>query len=95
VLPDRVAAVLEGHPDVGGAVVLGVADDRLGAVPVALVEPRPGTSADPGPILDRARATLAGYEVPAELHVTPELPRTISGKVDLRAAEALLGRIRA
>ena len=33
---------------------------------------------------------LAGYEVPAEVRIVDELPRTDSGKVDLSAVTALL-----
>jgi long-chain acyl-CoA synthetase len=90
VLPDRVARVLERHADVRGAVVLGVPDARLGAVPVALVEPRPGAAPDAAAILAAARESLAGYEVPVSLHVVAALPRTASGKPDLAATA--LGR---
>ena len=40
VRPDDVRAALEAHPAVRGAAVIGVADARLGAVPVAVVELR-------------------------------------------------------
>jgi acyl-CoA synthetase (AMP-forming)/AMP-acid ligase II len=90
VLPDRVRGVLEQHPAVRGAVVLGVPDARLGAVPVALVELRQDAAASPADITALATGSLAGYEVPAGLYIVPELPRTPSGKVDLRGAEELL-----
>jgi acyl-CoA synthetase (AMP-forming)/AMP-acid ligase II len=95
VLPDRVRTVLEGHPDVRGAVVLGVPDERLGAVPAALVELRAGATADGPAIARETSSSLAGYERPTEVHVVPELPRTPSGKVDLRAAAELLDKVRA
>ncbi len=90
VLPDHVRSVLESHPDVRGAVVLGVPDDRLGEVPVALVELRHGAVADTAALREAASRSLAGYEVPKEIHIVRELPRTTSGKVDLPAAKALL-----
>ena len=42
VLPEVVRTALERHPDVRGAAVIGRTDRRLGAVPVAAVELRPG-----------------------------------------------------
>jgi acyl-CoA synthetase (AMP-forming)/AMP-acid ligase II len=94
VLPDRVATILERHPDVRAAVVIGLPDERLGAVPAALVELRPGAAGDVAAIMELAADSLAGYELPVELRFTPELPRTASGKVDLRATEELLRRIK-
>jgi len=93
VLPDHVQAVLERHPDVRGAVVLGVPDARLGAVPVALVELRPGATADGAAIRAWASGSLAGYEVPTEIHIVDNLPRTVSGKVDLVQARQLLDKV--
>lgn len=37
--------------------------------------------------------SLAGYERPIAIHVVDELPLTPSGKVDLRAAAALLEEV--
>jgi acyl-coenzyme A synthetase/AMP-(fatty) acid ligase len=88
--PDDVRAALERHPRVRGAAVVGVPDARLGAVPVAAVELRPGP--EPVAVADlaeHASAVLARYEVPAEIRVVAELPRTPSGKVDLAAARKL------
>ena len=89
--PDHVRAALEGHPGVRGAAVVGRADARLGAVPVAVVELRDGrepVTADD--LLAHAAATLARYELPAEIRIVDALPRTPSAKVDLAAVSALL-----
>ena len=43
-LPAEVAAVLESHPAVREAAVVGLPDERLGHVPVAAVELREGAS---------------------------------------------------
>ena len=92
VRPDDVRAVLERHPGVRAAAVVGRADRRLGAVPVAAVERRP----DAGPVtadelLTFAATRLARYELPVELRIVDQLPRTPSAKVDLAAVSALLG----
>jgi acyl-coenzyme A synthetase/AMP-(fatty) acid ligase len=89
--PDDVRAALERHPRVRGAAVVGLPDSRLGAVPVAAVELRPGP--EPVAVADlaeHASAVLARYEVPAEIRIVAELPRTPSGKVDLAAVRQLL-----
>jgi acyl-CoA synthetase (AMP-forming)/AMP-acid ligase II len=89
---EDVRAALERDPRVRGAAVVSRADARLGAVPVAAVELRRGAgevTADD--LLATASTVLARYELPAELRVVDELPRTPSGKVDLLAIRTLLG----
>jgi acyl-CoA synthetase (AMP-forming)/AMP-acid ligase II len=90
VLPEDVKAALERHPAVRGAAVVRHDDRRLGAVPVAAVELRRNhstvSSAD---LLAHVAGTLARYELPTEVRVVAELPRTESGKVDLGAVEAM------
>jgi acyl-CoA synthetase (AMP-forming)/AMP-acid ligase II len=90
--PEDVRAALERDPRVSGAAVVSRADARLGAVPVAAVELRPGAPATtPDDLLTAAANVLARYELPAELRVVGELPRTPSGKVDLTAVRELMG----
>ncbi|ROO85165.1 acyl-CoA synthetase (AMP-forming)/AMP-acid ligase II [Actinocorallia herbida] len=88
--PDQVRAVLERHPSVRAAAVLGVPDPRLGEVPVAVVETRPGHPPDPVALLAHAADHLARYELPARVEFVTALPRTASRKVDLPATRALL-----
>jgi acyl-CoA synthetase (AMP-forming)/AMP-acid ligase II len=90
VLPDTVRTALESDPRVLGASVVGRDDERLGAVPVAAVELRPGAGAvTPDELLAAASKVLARYELPDELMVVDALPRTPSGKVDLTAVRDL------
>lgn len=90
VLPDVVRNALERHPDVRGAVVVGRPDARLGAVPVGAVELRPGAATNEADLVEFAGKLLAPYEIPVEIAVLGELPRTDSGKVDLVAASGIL-----
>ena len=90
VRPDDVRAALERHPRVRGAAVVARSDPRLGAVPVAAVELRCGSEPiTPQDLLAHASATLARYELPAEIRIVDELPRTASAKVDLAAVTTL------
>jgi acyl-CoA synthetase (AMP-forming)/AMP-acid ligase II len=82
VLPDDVARVLRQHPLVGDVAVIGIADHRLGQVPIAVVETRPGRPAPTSEELEQlARENLTPYQVPAAFRFTDRLPRTPSMKV--------------
>ncbi len=81
--PDDVRAALERHPRVRGAAVVGTQDARLGAVPVAVVELRPGPPITPKELIGFASGSLARYELPTRVIFVDALPRTPSGKVDL------------
>jgi acyl-coenzyme A synthetase/AMP-(fatty) acid ligase len=59
-------------------------------VPVAAVELRPGADTTAAVVRQHAAARLAPYEVPVEIAILKELPRTDSGKVDLVAMAAIL-----
>jgi AMP-binding enzyme C-terminal domain len=49
---------------------IGLPDDRLGEVPVALVEPNPNETIDAAAIRSWSRDKLTAYEVPARVYVT-------------------------
>ena len=85
VMPDDVRAALEGHPAVRGAAVVGRHDDRLGETPVAMVELRDAASADAVALVEFLRARLARYEIPTDIAIVHQIPRTPSGKPDLGA----------
>jgi len=81
IVPTDVQHVLESHPAVREATVVGMPDERLGAVPVAAVELEPGAVLDEAELLDFARRNLTGYAVPVAVRVVDSLPRTPSLKV--------------
>jgi len=85
---EDVVKALQAHPAVLEAAVVGIADTRLGQVPVAACVLRAGVAASADELLAFARGGLAPYQVPAQLKIVAELPRTNSMKVsqpDLRA----------
>jgi len=83
VMPDDVRGALESHPAVRGAAVVARPDDRLGETPVAMVELR--AAVDTAALIDFLRARLARYEIPTEVAIVDQIPRTPSGKADLGA----------
>ena len=90
VIPEELETCLEDDPDVRGAAVVSVADDRLGEMPVAVVE----GGGDPSAILERVGERLVAYKRPRDLFVVDALPRLASGKVDKPAVARLVDELR-
>ncbi|MDT7599207.1 MAG: long-chain acyl-CoA synthetase [Pseudonocardiales bacterium] len=89
VVPEELEAALAADPTVREAVVLGVPDDRLGELPVALVLGEAAAPPAPHEVLERVRSRLAPYKRPRQVFVVDELPRVPNGKVDRPRAQAL------
>jgi long-chain acyl-CoA synthetase len=85
VVPEEVEAALGADAAVRDSVVLGVPDERLGEIPVALVES--GSSAVD--VLTAVKPRLASYKRPRRVFVVESLPRVPNGKVDRPRAIAL------
>lgn len=86
VLPEKIVTALQQHPLVLDAAVVGIADPRLGEVPVAAVELRAGAPVvSPEELRDYARKVLVVHHVPTRILVLDALPRTTSLKADLGA----------
>jgi len=77
----RVEAVLQQHPTVERAAVVGVADERWGEAVTACVIPRAGTTIDSEALIAFARERLAGFETPKRVVVMDEFPTTVGGKI--------------
>ncbi len=89
VFPGEIVEALRAHPAVRDAGVAGIADERLGAVPVAAVELRDGATATEQELEDHMRERLVSYKVPTEVRIVDELPRTPSMKVSQPGLRAL------
>lgn len=79
--PDDVVRVLEQHPGIREAAVVGISDSRLGEVPVAVIILADGA---PEPEAAELKAYLKGkllpYQTPVQFKVLLDLPRTASMK---------------
>jgi fatty-acyl-CoA synthase len=79
VYPAEIEAVLQDHPSVAEAAVIGVPDERWGEVCAAFVVLRAPASEEE--LLAHCRARLARFKVPKSVHVVDDLPRNSLGKV--------------
>ncbi len=82
VAPSEVEGVLEAHPDVLEAAVVGLPDEQWGEAVTAIVVIRPGAASDGEALRAHCAAALAAYKVPKRVVLRGEpLPRTRSGKL--------------
>ena len=90
IAPAEIEELLDAHPAVHAAVVVGVPHRRDGAVPVAWIQPQPGAPAPKENVLLTYLAQhLAIYKLPAHVLLAAELPRNSTGKVDRRQLREL------
>ncbi|MBN8944012.1 MAG: AMP-binding protein [Rhizobiales bacterium] len=85
VYPEEIERVLESHPAVEAAAVLGVADIRRGERLVALVRLRPDLAVAGAALIAHARLALPLYKVPRLYAEVSDWPLTRSGKTDFEA----------
>lgn len=80
IYPREVEAVIETHPDVAQAAVVGLPDPGWGEIVAAAVVPRAGTTLAVEDMSAWVTQRLAQYKRPARWHFVDELPTTVSGK---------------
>lgn len=81
VYPAEVEAILNTHPHVLEAAVIGVPHPDLGEQVMAICEMKPGAPQDPDDLIAHCRRVLAPFKTPRIVDFTPELPRNATGKV--------------
>ncbi len=81
VYPAEVESVLEAHPSVTEAAVVGVEDSDWGERVRAFVVLRDGAQIDEGQLLVWTRERLSGAKVPRQITFLEALPRNPTGKV--------------
>ncbi len=88
VYPIDLEAVLQQHPAVREASVVGVPSERWGETPVGYVSLQPGEAADGEALLSWANARLGKMQRLSEVRVIGELPRSAIGKILKRELQA-------
>ena len=77
----RVESILQQHPTVIRAAVIGLPDDRWGEMVTACILKAPNTQFEEKALIGFARERLAGFETPKRIVVMDEFPTTVGGKV--------------
>jgi acyl-CoA synthetase (AMP-forming)/AMP-acid ligase II len=91
VSPVGIEHVLQSHPDVVEAAVVGRPDSLMGTVPVAFVVARAGTAPADADLRRWAQERLPPHEVPVEFSLIGQLPRNAAGKLLRAQVRALTG----
>ncbi len=82
IFPEEVEGALKAHPEVFDALVVGVPDERWGQRVVAVVQARPGATPTQEGLAEHSRTLVAGYKIPRQVILVPEIRRAASGKPD-------------
>jgi acyl-coenzyme A synthetase/AMP-(fatty) acid ligase len=88
-LPTDIERALTLHPAVRAAMVLGLPDRRLGQVPGAAIQLKPGASATAAELEAHLRQHVASTHIPTAWRFVEALPYTLMQKPDRPALKAL------
>lgn len=88
--PDDIVQVLNTHPSVRESAVVGIDDDRLGAVPAAAIILKDGADVPTAADLKAwLKERLIAYQVPTRIQIVADFPRTPSMKPSAPGLRAL------
>ena len=79
--PAEIERMLQSHPQVKQAVVVGMPDRRLGEVAMAFVQRHEGAAVEAAELSAFCRERMADYKVPRKFSFVDEFPRTSTGKI--------------
>ena len=93
IYPAEIENVLNAHPCVQEAGVIGVPHERWGETPMAVVVLRPGAGVEGDELIAFTRSRLAHYKCPTVVAFAAALPRNASGKLLKRDMRQLYGKV--
>lgn len=90
VLPETIERALMLHPSISAAAVVGIDDKRLGQVPAAAIQLKPGAQPPSNAELEaHLREHVAATHIPTQWLLVPDLPKNASMKFDRPAVRRL------
>ena len=94
IYPEQITEVINTHPDILESVCFGVKDDFFGEKIVsALVFKTPNITHDTHELIQFLRPKLHHHQIPKEFHFLNELPKGLSGKVQLNQIKSIVEKL--
>ncbi len=81
VYPKEIEGFIDALPGVAESAVFGVPHPDFGEAVIAAVVARPGSVLVEAEIIKLLKQQIANFKVPKRIHVVPELPRNVMGKI--------------
>ncbi len=81
IYPAEVEEVLHSHPKIYDVAVIGVPDERLGEIAVAIIDPRPGETLTEAEVFTFCEQNLAKHYRPRRI-IFDKVPRNPTGKIE-------------
>lgn len=81
IYPSEVEEILHEHPKIYDVAVIGLPDERLGEIAVAVIDPKPGEALTEAEILEFCEQNLARHLRPKKI-VFDKIPRNPTGKIE-------------
>ena len=91
IAPAEVESVLQSHPMIDEAVIIGITDPEWGQEPRAIVVLKEGANLTEQEIIDYTKPLLAGFKRPRSVVFVDALPRNVMGKVLRKQLRELYG----
>ncbi|EHK82452.1 class I adenylate-forming enzyme family protein [Saccharomonospora azurea] len=89
----EIEGVLQSHPAVTIAQVVGIPDERLAEVPAAFVELKPGFEVTPEELVEFLRGEIANFKLPHHVRIVTEWPMAATKIQKFRLREALCAEL--
>ncbi len=79
--PAEIERILQSHPAVKQAIVVGMPHHRLGEVAMAFIQPLEGAQPPEAELIAFCRERMADFKVPRRIEFVDDFPRTSTGKI--------------
>lgn len=81
IYPVEIEALLQSHPKIYDVAVIGIPDERLGEIPLAVIDPKPNHPLTEEEVIQFCEENLPRYKRPRRI-IFDEVPRNPTGKID-------------